>query len=225
MTIATSVWRVAADDRRTCTSFTVPVRPWHSWGGGVGDADLEQYDELSKKKNNCEILGTGYFLVAREAFRLLRRQGRGGGLDRLHRLQERARGGQERGRDSSAKRRPSSTSPPPGRGGRERRHPGQHRQPGRRAPGLPHLGLVVARGARRGVRHRARGAGGALPAAHDARCQHLPGRTSRRRCCTSPPKPARARARATCSTSTAACPAPTPADDLREQRQLRWVRK
>ena len=59
--------------------------------------------------------------------------------------------------------------------GGARRHPRQHRQPGRGPAGLEDLGLLVARGARRGVQPRPRGARRALPPAQHAEGQHLPG--------------------------------------------------
>ena len=63
--------------------------------------------------------------------------------------------------------------------GGARRHPRQHRQPGRRPAGLEDLGLLLARGARRGVQPRPRGARRALPPAQHAEGVDLPGRHRR----------------------------------------------
>ena len=164
----------------------------------IQDTTLEEWNR------NHAVLGTGYFLVAREAFRVLERQGTRR-LDRLRRLQERARGGAQRRRLLVGQGRRAAPRALPGRGGRAGGHPREHGQPRRRAQRLADLGLVVARGARRQLRHRARRARGALPRAHDAGRQHRAARTSRRPCCISPPMRGRARRRATCSTSTAAC--------------------
>ena len=132
-------------------------------------------------------------------------------LDRLHRLQERARRGQERRGLLVGQGRRAAPRALPGRGGRRRRHPRQHRQPRRGPAGLEDLGLLVARGARRGLQPRPRGARRALPPAQHAEGVDPTRATSPRRCCTSPPSAARASRPATCSTSTGACPPPTPA--------------
>ncbi len=47
---------------------------------GVASSSALEETSLAEWNRNHEILGTGYFLVAREAFRLLRRQGRGGSI-------------------------------------------------------------------------------------------------------------------------------------------------
>ena len=47
---------------------------------GVASSSALEDTTLAEWNRNHEILGTGYFLVAREAFRLLRRQGRGGSI-------------------------------------------------------------------------------------------------------------------------------------------------
>ena len=145
--------------------------------GVASSAPIEE-TTLAEWERNHAILGTGYFLVAREAFRVLRRAGPRR-LDRLRRLQERARRRQERRRLLVGQGRRAAPRALPGRGGRRGRHPRQHRQPRRGPPGLAHLGLELARGARRRLRDRARRARGALPQAHDARREH-PARGHRR---------------------------------------------
>jgi NAD(P)-dependent dehydrogenase (short-subunit alcohol dehydrogenase family) len=47
---------------------------------GVASSAALEETTLAEWNRNHAILGTGYFLVAREAFRLLRRQGRGGSI-------------------------------------------------------------------------------------------------------------------------------------------------
>ncbi len=84
------------------------------------------------------------------------------------------------------------------------RHPREHGQPGRGAAGLADLGLELARGARRRLRHRARKSSRSTTATAPCSASTSSPRTSRRRFCTSPLRPARARAPATCSTSTVA---------------------
>ena len=160
-------------------------------------------------ERNHAILGTGYFLVSREAFKLLRRAGHRR-LDRVRRLQERARGGQERRRLLVGQGGRAAPRALPGRGGRRRRHPRQHGQPRRGPPGLADLGLAA--GAR-----SARPPTGSTP---DELEEHYrkrttlgrqhPARGHRRgghalRVATAGP----ARAPATCSTSTAGCRRPT----------------
>ncbi len=122
--------------------------------GIASSASIEE-TTLAEWNRNHAILGTGYFLVAPRGLPGAQAAGHRR-LDRLHRLQERARGGQERRRVLVRQGRRAAPRALPGRGGRRRRHPGQHRQPGRRPAGLEDLGLVVARGARRGVQPRPR---------------------------------------------------------------------
>ena len=120
---------------------------------GVASSAALEETSLAEWNRNHDILVTGYFLVAREAFRVLNAAGPRR-LDRLRRLQERARRRQERRRLLVRQGGRAAPRALPRRGGRRERHPRQHRQPRRGAAGLAHLGLVVARGARRRVRHR-----------------------------------------------------------------------
>ena len=135
--------------------------------GVASSAPIEE-TTLDEWERNHAVLGRGYFLVAREAFRRsacpgARRDGGGRGL------QERPRGGQERGRLFERQGGRAASRPLPGRGGRAGRDPREHGQPRRRPSGLAHLGLGLARGAGRRLRDRTRRARGALPPAHHAR--------------------------------------------------------
>ena len=163
---------------------------------------------LAEWNRNHAILGTGYFLVAREAFRVLQRAGHRR-LDRLRRLQERARGRQERRRLLVGQGGRAAPRALPGRGGRRRRHPRQHRQPRRRPAGLADLGLVA--GARSAppptasspTSSRSTTASAPRWGSTSTRGHRRGGAALRLRA------RARARAPATCSTSTAACRRPT----------------
>ena len=134
---------------------------------GVASSAALEDTSLAEWRRNHEILG--HRLLPRRARGVPPAQAAGPRrLDRLHRLQERARRRQERRRVLVGQGRRAAPRALPGRGGRRGRDPRQHRQPRRGPAGLAHLGLVLARGARRGVRDRARRARGALPQAHDA---------------------------------------------------------
>ena len=76
---------------------------------GIASSEPVETTTLAMWDRNMDILAKGYFLVSREAFRLLRRQklGRRRGV---HRLQERARGLAQRERPTAPRRRPRSTS-------------------------------------------------------------------------------------------------------------------
>jgi Enoyl-(Acyl carrier protein) reductase len=102
-------------------------------GAPIEETSLEEWNR------NHAIPGTGYFLVGREAFKVLRPQGPRR-LARLRRVRERARGRRER--ECVLVRHGGRAVPRalPGRGGRQRRHPRQHRQPRRRPVRLAHGG-------------------------------------------------------------------------------------
>ena len=152
---------------------------------GVASSAALEETSLDEWRRNHEILVTGYFLVAREAFTVLKRQGRGGSVVFVA-SKNALVAGKNAAAYSSAKAAELHLArclAEEGGGGRD---PRQHGQPRRGPPGLADLGLVVARGARRRVRDRARRARGALPQPDHARRQHPARRTSPRRCCTSP---------------------------------------
>ena len=115
---------------------------------GIASAAPIEDTSLELWNRNLGILATGYFLVAREAFALMKRQGIGW-LDRLHRQQERAR---RLGRGLGLQRGQGRLAPPRALPGARRgrgRHPRQRGEPGRGDPRLAHLGRQLAPGARR----------------------------------------------------------------------------
>ena len=140
---------------------------------GIASSATIEETSLDEWNRNHAILVTGYFLVAREAFSVLNQQGRGGAIVFIA-SKNAVVAGKSAVRVLVRQGRRAAPRALPRRGGRRERHPRQHRQPRRRAPGLAHLGLVMARGARGLVRHRPRRARGALPQAHDAGREHLP---------------------------------------------------
>ena len=75
---------------------------------------------------------------------------------RLHRQQERVLRRPEQRRLRRGEGRPGPPGPPPRRGARAVRDPGQRRQPRRRRPRLGHLRQGLGRGPRRDLRHRRR---------------------------------------------------------------------
>ena len=152
---------------------------------GVASSAAIEETTLAEWERNHAILGTGYFLVAREAFAVLRAQERGGSIVFVA-SKNALVGRQERRRLLVGEGGRAAPRALPGRGGRRGRDPREHGQPRRGAPGLADLGLELARGARGGVRHRPRRARGALPPAHHAAASTSSRRTSPRRCCTSP---------------------------------------
>ena len=136
---------------------------------------------------------------------VLERQGTGGSIVFVG-LQERAGGGQERGRLLVGQGRRAAPRPLPGRGGRA----------GRASASTPSTPTPCSAGSRiwdsswreeraARLRHRPRRARGALPRAHDAEASTSCPQDIARRCCTSPRRPLGQERRATCSTSTAAC--------------------
>ena len=84
---------------------------------GIASASPIDETTLATWQKNLDILATGYFLVAREGFRLMKRQGRGG-LHRLRGEQERARGLRGRRRVQHGQGRGAAPRPLPGPGGR-----------------------------------------------------------------------------------------------------------
>ncbi len=97
----------------------------------------------------------GYFLVAREAFRVLRAQGVGGAIVFVA-SKNALVAGQNAAAYSTAKAAELHLARCLAEEGGAARHPRQHRQPRRGAAGLADLGLELARGARRRLRDRAR---------------------------------------------------------------------
>ena len=93
---------------------------------------------LALWNKNMDILATGYFLVAREAFRLLKAQ-KHRRRHRLRRLEERPRRLARRRRLLHGQGRRDPSRPLPRAGRRADRHPRQRRQPGRGAARLEDL--------------------------------------------------------------------------------------
>ena len=110
---------------------------------------------LDEWELNYAVLARGYFLAAREAFRVLDRAGPRR-LDRLRRLEERARRRRERGRVLVGEGRVAAPRALPRRGGRPARDPRQHRQPRRGDRGLGHLVVRLEGGAREHLRRQPR---------------------------------------------------------------------
>ena len=145
---------------------------------GIASASPIDETTLATWQRNINVLATGYFLVSREAFRVMKQQ-QLGGFDRVRRQQECARrvGRRRRVRRGQGRRRASCAIA--GRRGRAARHSRQRRQSRRRDPRLADLERVVARRARCQQSHRARRGRGILPAAQPPQAQRL--RRRRRR--------------------------------------------
>ena len=121
---------------------------------------------LEEWELNYAVLARGYFLAAREAFRVLLEQGTGGsvvfvGRERL-RLLVREGGG-------------TPSRPVSGRGGRTARDSRQHGQPRRGHRGLRHLVVRLEGRAREHVRHRRRRPARLLPRQDASRRERLSG--------------------------------------------------
>ena len=134
---------------------------------GIASSAAIEDTTLAEWNRNHAILGTGYFLVAREAFRVLKAQGSGGSVVFVA-SKNSVVAGKNAAAYSSAKAAELHLARCLAEEGGGGRHPRQHRQPGRRPAGLEDLGLVMARGARGRLQHRARGARRALPPAQHA---------------------------------------------------------
>ena len=122
--------------------------------GIASSASIEE-TTLAEWNRNHAILVTGYFLVAREAFQVLKPQDTGGSIVFIA-SKNALVAGKNAAAYSSAKAAELHLARCLAEEGGARRHPGQHRQPGRRPAGLEDLGLLVARGARRGLQPRPR---------------------------------------------------------------------
>ena len=180
--------------------------------GVASSAPIEE-TTLAEWERNHAILGTGYFLVAREAFARAARAGHAAARSCSSRSKNALVAGKNAAAYSSAKAAELHLARCLAEEGGAAGHPRQHGQPrrgARRARGSGTRRWREERAAR--LRHRARRARGALPRSAPRWASTSCPRTSPRRCCTSPRRRARARARATCSTSTAACRRPTRAE-------------
>ena len=171
---------------------------------GIASSAALEETTLEEWNRNHAILGTGYFLVAREAFKVLKGQDVGGSIVFIA-SKNALVAGKNAAAYSLGEGGRAAPRALPRRGGRRRRHPRQHRQPGRRPAGLEDLGLVLARGARRGLQPRPRGPRRALPPAQHAEGLDLPGRHRRGRAALRVRAPLGQVAPATSSTSTEAC--------------------
>ena len=171
----------AAPSSRTAASTSSSSQRRHRHERAA--SSTRRVDELEK---NHAVLVRGYFLAARETWRVLvaagpRRR------DRLRRLQERARRGRQRRRVLVGQGRLAAPRALPRRGGRQARHPRQHRQPRRGHRGLEHLVVGVEGRARHDLRPRRGGPARLLPRPHDARRRRPTRRTSPRPSSSSPP--------------------------------------
>ena len=110
---------------------------------------------LEDWERNYAVLARGYFLAAREAFRVMVEQGGGGSIVFVG-LEERARRRRQRGRVLVGEGGVAAPRALPGRGGRPARDPRQHRQPRRRDRGLGHLVVRLEGRAREHLRRRRR---------------------------------------------------------------------
>ena len=137
---------------------------------GIASASPIEATTLQTWQTNMDILATGYFLVGRDAFALLKRQG-DRRLDRLRRQQERAGRLARRRRLLLGQGRGAAPRPLPGGGRRADRHPRQRRQPRRGDPRLAHLVGHVADRARRQQQDRGAGRRGLLSPAQHAEAQ------------------------------------------------------
>ena len=128
----------------------------------IQDTTLEDWNR------NHAVLGTGYFLVAREAFRVLERQGTGGSIVFVA-----SKNALVAGRNAAAYSSAKAAELHLARCLAEEGGPAGIRvntvNPDAVLSGSRIWDSSLARGARRQLRHRARRARGALPRAHDAR--------------------------------------------------------
>ena len=178
---------------------------------GVASSAALEDTSLAEWRRNHEILVTGYFLVAREAFRVLKQQDRGGAIVFIA-----SKNALVAGRNAAAYSSAKAAE----------LHLARCLAEEGGADGIrvntvnPDAVLQGSRIWDSSWREERAAAYGIEPDELEEhyrkrttlRRQHLARRTSPRRCCTSPRRRARARAPATCSTSTGACPRPTPAD-------------
>ena len=147
---------------------------------GISTSHPVEDTSLDEWNLNMSVLGTGYFLVAREAFRVLRAQERGGSVVFVA-----SKNGLVGGRNASAYSSAKALEIHLARclaeegGGAGIRV--EHGQSGRGPAGLRHLELGLARAAREHLRHRPRRARRALPCADDAESQRLSRRHRRSR--------------------------------------------
>ena len=141
---------------------------------GVASSAPIEATTLEEWERIHAVLGTGYFLVAREAFSILRAQGRGGSI-----VVVASKNALVAGKNAAAYSSAKGGRAPPRTlsrgGGGTGRDPREHDQSGCRPPGLPYLGFELARGARGGVRDRAEQARGALPQEDGAGSRRPPG--------------------------------------------------
>ena len=120
---------------------------------------------LEDWERNFAVLARGYFLAARETFRVLLEQGRGGSIVFVASKNALVAG-------ANAVRvlvGEGSVAPPralPRRGGRTARDPRQHRQPRRRDPGLEHLVVRLEGRARKHLRRQRGRSADVLPRPH-----------------------------------------------------------
>ena len=122
---------------------------------GIASASPVDETSLATWQKNMDILATGYFLIARQAFQLLEGAGHRR-LDRLHRLEERAGRLARRRCVLHGQGGRAASRPLPGARRRAARHSRQRRQSGRRAARLAHLAGRMGAAARRAVQDQRR---------------------------------------------------------------------
>ena len=182
---------------------------------GIASSAPVEETTLALWNRNMDILSTGYFLVSREAFRLLRGQGIGGSVVFVA-----SKNGLAASPNASAYCTAKAAeihlarclALEGARGG----HPRQRRQPRRGAARLADLGGRVAGAARRHLRDRQGGAGGDVPPALAAQALGAARGHRRGRAISSPPTSRRSRP-ATSSMSMPATCRPSRADRDRDR--------
>jgi NAD(P)-dependent dehydrogenase (short-subunit alcohol dehydrogenase family) len=171
---------------------------------GIASSAALEDTTLAEWNRNHAILGTGYFLVARESFRVLKHQDAGGSIVFIA-SKNALVAGKNAAAYSSAKAAELHLARCLAEEGGEDGIRVNTVNPDAVLQGSKIWGSSVARGARRGVQPRPRRARRALPPAQHAQGQHLPRRHRRSRPALRVRAPLGQRAPATCSTSTEAC--------------------
>ena len=180
------------DDRRPPSTHCTPTRRSRSaaWTfssrmPGSPRRPRSRTRRLELWQRNLDILSTGYFLVSRGGFRLMKDQGLGGSIVFVV-----SKNGMVASPGACRLLRRQGERAAPGTLPRTRRGTARHscelRQPGRGAAWQPHLAGRVGRSARGQQQDDPRGTGRGVPATLDAETQRVSRRTSRRRWRSSP---------------------------------------
>jgi rhamnulose-1-phosphate aldolase/alcohol dehydrogenase len=132
---------------------------------GIASAAAVEETTLDLWRKNIDVLATGYFLIARTGYRLLKAQGRGGSIVFV---------GSKNALAASAGASAYCTAKA-GAGGSSARDPGQRGQPGCSHPRIQDLVGIVEGGARGRQQDRYRRRRGVLPQAQPAAAQRVSG--------------------------------------------------